>query len=113
MKSQNKNNSARALMMYFQVHQPLRLSSFNFFTIGSEAPYFDDELNKEIITRIAQECYLPANDLLLRAIEKNTGVRVAFSISGITLDQFEAYCPEVLESFRSLAKTGAVEFLCE
>lgn len=100
-------------MMYFQVHQPLRLSSFNFFTIGSEAPYFDDELNKEIITRIAQECYLPANDLLLRAIKKNPDVRVAFSISGITLDQFEAYCPEVLESFRSLAETGAVEFLCE
>jgi alpha-amylase len=29
------------------------------------------------------------------------------------LDQFELYTPEVLESFKKLAKTGQVEFLCE
>ena len=35
------------------------------------------------------------------------------SISGIAIDQMELYTPEVLESFRKLAKTGCVEFLAE
>ena len=38
---------------------------------------------------------------------------MAFSISGIALDQLELYAPEVIESFQKLAKTGSVEFLAE
>jgi alpha-amylase len=38
---------------------------------------------------------------------------VAFSVSGITIDQLEAAAPEVLDSFRRLAHTGAVDFLTE
>jgi alpha-amylase len=40
-------------------------------------------------------------------------VRLCFSISGVALDQFEEHCPEVIDSFRALAMTGAVEFLAE
>jgi len=39
--------------------------------------------------------------------------KVAFSISGVALEQFEKYAPEVIESFKLLANTGAVEFLAE
>lgn len=38
---------------------------------------------------------------------------MAFSVSGITIDQFQEYAPEVLDSFRALADTGSVEFLSE
>jgi len=38
---------------------------------------------------------------------------VSYSISGIALDQFELYAPEVIDSFRALADTGHVEFLAE
>lgn len=107
------NNSYQALTMYFQVHQPLRLASFNYFTIGSEAAYFDDELNRSILTRIANECYLPTNERLLGLILKYPTTRIAFSISGTTLDQLNEVAPEVVATFRSLADTGAVEFLCE
>jgi alpha-amylase len=101
------------LILYFQVHQPKRLRALRFFDIGANKGYFDDDLNKDIIQRVANNCYLPTNELLLRVIKKNPGVRVAFSISGITIDQLEEYAPEVLDSFRRLAETGSVDFLTE
>jgi alpha-amylase len=113
MKNLHRHSAEKHLVLYFQVHQPLRLRRFKFFDIGSGSSYFDDSLNQEILERIARECYLPANVLLLKLIRKNPRVRVAFSISGITLDQLEEYTPEVLDSFRALAETGCVEFLAE
>lgn len=89
------------------------MSNLRFFDIGAGNSIFDEELNREITQRIASECYLPANRLLLKLIHKNPNIRVAFSISGITIEQFENYAPEVLTSFRALAATGAVEFLSE
>ena len=54
------------------------------------------------------------NALLLEQIQKGKGkFKVAFSITGSALEQFERYEPEVIESFRRLAGTGCVEFLCE
>lgn len=100
-------------MLYFQVHQPLRLRRFKFFDIGYGRAYFDDALNSSILDRIARECYLPSNMLLLKLIKSNPRIRVTFSISGTALDQLERYTPEVLYSFRALAETGAVEFLGE
>lgn len=84
-----------------------------FFDIGANRSYFDDDLNKEIIQRIADNCYLPTNALFLKLIKKYPRVRIAFSISGITLDQLEEYAPEALVSFRRLAETGSVDFLTE
>jgi alpha-amylase len=101
------------LVFYFQVHQPTRLRKLPFFEIGSGPDYFDDDLNEQIVNRIAQECYLPTNAMLLKLIQANPKVRISFSISGVALDQFEAYTPEVLDSFRALAATGSVEFLAE
>lgn len=101
------------LNLYFQVHQPRRLRKFQFFDIGSNGEYFDDDLNKEILRRIAKECYLPANRLLLKLIRKFPELKVTFSISGVALEQFQLYAPAVLQSFRRLAETGSVEFLAE
>ena len=54
------------------------------------------------------------NELLLKQIEEQKGAfKVAFSISGSALEQFDRYAPEVIDSFRKLAATGCVEFLCE
>lgn len=107
------NSEQQYLNLYFQVHQPRRLKRFQFFDIGSGRSYFDDALNRDIVCRIASECYLPANRLLLRLIDRHSEVKVTFSISGTALEQFEQYAPEVLRSFRQLAETGSVEFLSE
>lgn len=104
----------RSICFYFQVHQPLRLRSYRFFDIGDYHNYYDDYQNKSILRRVADKCYLPMNKLLLDLIkEYGSAFKVSFSISGIALDQFEMYAPEVIESFKKLARTGSVEFLAE
>ncbi|MBR0501944.1 MAG: glycoside hydrolase family 57 protein [Paludibacteraceae bacterium] len=104
----------KSVCFYFQVHQPFRLKRYRFFDIGSDHYYYDDYNNEEIITRIAHNCYLPANNTILQMIKDTKGkFKVAYSISGIALEQMELYAPEVIDSFKDLAKTGCVEFLAE
>ena len=104
----------KSICMYFQVHQPNRLRQYRFFDIGKNSHYYDDFTNRTILRRIAQKCYLPMNELLLQQIEEQKGAfKVAFSITGTALEQFDRYCPEVLDSFKKLAATGCVEFLSE
>lgn len=104
----------KTVCFYFQVHQPWRLKSYRFFQMGKDHNYLDDFTNRAIMQKIARECYLPMNALLLSLIEENKGaVKCSFSITGSAVEQFKAYAPEVLESFRKLADTGCVEFLGE
>ena len=104
----------KSICLYFQVHQPNRLRLYRFFDIGKDSHYYDDFANRTILRRVAQKCYLPMNALLLELIEAHKGAfKVAFSISGSVLEQFDRYAPEVIESFRKLAQTGCVEFLSE
>ena len=104
----------KSICLYFQVHQPSRLRLYRFFDIGKDSHYYDDFANRTILKRIAQKCYLPMNELLLEQIKLNKGkFKVAFSISGTALEQFDRYAPEVIDSFKALAETGCVEFLCE
>ena len=107
------HHPTKSIIFYFQVHQPRRLRNFQFFDIGSHDEYFDDRLNEKILTSIATDCYVPTNTMLLNLIKHHPEVKICFSISGITLDQFEKYTPEVIESFKLLAQTGSVEFLSE
>ena len=104
----------KSICLYFQVHQPNRLRLYRFFDIGKDSHYYDDFANRTILRRVAQKCYLPMNSLLLELIEAHKGsFKVAFSVSGSALEQFDRYAPEVIESFRKLAQTGCVEFLSE
>ena len=104
----------KTVSLYFQVHQPLRLKTYRFFNMGKDHNYLDVSANRSIMQRVAAECYLPMNNLLLRLIHENEGrFKVTFSISGLAIEQFRSYTPEVLDSFRALAATGCVEFLAE
>ncbi|MFH1119789.1 MAG: FliG C-terminal domain-containing protein [Bacteroidota bacterium] len=104
----------RSICFYFQVHQPFRLRTYRFFDIGASHHYYDEFQNRSIIKRVAERSYIPMNNLLLGLIkEYGAAFRVSFSISGLALDQFELYAPEVLASFKKLAATGNVEFLAE
>ncbi|MBN1503218.1 glycoside hydrolase family 57 protein [Candidatus Woesearchaeota archaeon] len=99
---------------YFQVHQPFRLRRYSIFDIGSNSNYFDDLKNERIMRKVAKKCYLPINNLILKLIKETQGrFKVAYSITGTALEQFEKYTPEVLESFKQLNKTGCIEFLSE
>ena len=104
----------KSICFYFEIHQPFRLKRYRFFDIGADHYYYDDYNNQEIIDRVANNCYLPANNTILQMIKETNGAfKAAFSISGVALEQLELYAPEVIDSFKELAKTGCVEFLAE
>ncbi|MDR1680775.1 MAG: glycoside hydrolase family 57 protein [Prevotellaceae bacterium] len=104
----------KTICLYFQVHQPLRLRQYRFFDIGLKHDYYDEFANRSIMRKVATRCYLPMNRVLMDLIgEHGTAFKVSFSISGMAIEQFEKYAPDVLESFRELAQTGCVELLSE
>jgi alpha-amylase len=104
----------KAICFYFQVHQPFRLKRYRFFDLGHDHYYYDDFSNESIMRKVAENCYLPANEIMLDLILKNKGkFKVTFSLTGLVINQFRLYAPEVLESFKKLADTGMVEFLAE
>lgn len=104
----------KTICFYFQIHQPFRLKRYRFFNIGRDHYYFDDYANEDILQQIAARSYIPANRVLLDMVNQYKGkFKVAFSISGVVLEQLEIYAPEVIEGFRELSKTGNVEFLTE
>lgn len=104
----------KTICFYFQIHQPYRLKRYRFFNIGGDHYYYDDFSNEDFIQRVAESSFVPANRLMLDMIKEYNGkFKIAFSISGIALDQLEIYAPEVIESLKELADTGCVEFLSE
>ena len=99
---------------YFQLHQPLRLRRYSVFEIGQHNNYFDKHKNEAIIKKVAHKCYLPANKIILDLISRTDGkFRVAYSMTGIVLEQLEKFAPEVIDSFKELVGTGSVEILGE
>ena len=102
------------ICFYCHVHQPWRIKDYNFFDIGEESTYWDEEKNRHIAQRAARKCYLPTNKILKKLIEKYPDTfHVNFSITGTAIDQLEKYAPEALKSFQDLAETGNVEFVGE
>jgi alpha-amylase len=98
--------------LYFQIHQPFRLRKYTVF--DSDPSYFDHEMNAQLVKRIAQNCYVPMNRLLLDLVHQHRGkFRFAFSVTGTAMEQFESHAPEVMQGLHALAETGHVEFLGE
>ena len=103
-----------SICLYFQVHQPNRLKEYTFFDLGKDHFYENDQLNAEVIHKVSEKCYLPANRMMLDLIRQNKGMfKIAYSLSGVFIEQLEYHRPDVLQSFIDLAKTGCVEFLSE
>ena len=107
-----------SVCFYFEVHQPMRLNRFSVFNIGKDidslSTYFDKKLNKDIFNKVAHKCYLPTNNLLLDLINEFDGkFRISFSLTGTFVEYCERFMPEVLDSFKELFRTGAVDFIEE
>jgi alpha-amylase len=107
-----------SVCFYFEVHQPMRLNHFSVFNIGQDvdslSTYFDKKLNREIFEKVANKCYLPTNRLLLDLIHEFDGkFRISFSLTGTFVEYCERFMPSVLDSFKELFRTGAVDFIEE
>ena len=104
----------KTISLYFEIHQPIHLKRFRFFDIGTDHYYYDDYENERVTQETAERSYLPAlRTLLEMTLQYGKGFKVAFSISGVSLEQLEQYAPEVLDVLQQLNETGCVEFLAE
>ena len=101
-----------SVCIYFQVHQPFRLRRYSVF--DTDRHYFDELQNAEILRKVARKCYLPASQVLLESIRAHEGrFRIAFSLSGLALEQIQQYAPEFIDALHEMNATGCVEFLDE
>ncbi|MBR7125193.1 MAG: glycoside hydrolase family 57 protein, partial [Prevotella sp.] len=104
----------KTICLYFEIHQIIHLKRYRFFDIGADHYYYDDYENERSITEIAERSYIPALNTLLEMIHENGKFfKVAFSISGVGMEQLEVYAPQVIEKLQQLGETGCVEFLAE
>ena len=112
------------ICLAFEVHQPFRIDKN--FTEGlaeGRTPeelfdiYFNNTWNRDILVRAADKCYCPANRIVLENIDRfkseQRRFKVAYSLSGVFLEQCERWAPDVFDSFKQLSETGCVEFLCQ
>lgn len=104
----------KTICLYFEIHQIVHLKRYRFFDIGTDHYYYDDYENERTIRDIAERSYIPALNTIGEMIKENGKYfRVAFSLSGVGMEQLEQYAPEVLDKLVELNKTGCVEFLAE
>lgn len=104
----------KTICLYFEIHQIVHLKRYRFFDIGTDHYYYDDYENERTITDIAERSYMPALNTIGDMIKENGQYfRVAFSLSGVGMEQLELYAPQVIEKLQELAQTGCVEFLAE
>ena len=104
----------KTICLYFEIHQITHLKRYRFFDIGTDHYYYDDYQNDRTVSEIAEKSYMPALNALLEMIN-NSGkyFKVAFSLSGVGMEQLELHAPQVLEKLQELNATGCVEFLAE
>ena len=104
----------KTICLYFEIHQIIHLKRYRFFDIGTDHYYYDDYENERSISDIAERSYMPALNTLLDMIRENGKYfKVAFSLSGVGIEQLEMHAPQVLEKLQELNDTGCVEFLAE
>ena len=104
----------KTICLYFEIHQIIHLKRYRFFDIGTDHYYYDDYENERTITDIAERSYMPALNALLEMVKANDRYfKVAFSLSGVGIEQLEMHAPQVLDKLQELNETGCVEFLAE
>ncbi|MBR5061522.1 MAG: glycoside hydrolase family 57 protein [Prevotella sp.] len=104
----------KTICLYFEIHQIIHLKRYRFFDIGTDHYYYDDFENDRSISDIAERSYMPALNVLQQMIQDHGKYfKVAFSLSGVGIEQLEMHAPQVLEKLQELNATGCVEFLAE
>lgn len=102
------------ICFYFQLHQPLRIRPYSIFDVGSHSPYFHMSENREILERVSQRSYQPGLLMMQKLMaDADLDFKASFSLSGMLIEQLEAWRMDVIDQFKELRQTDQVEFLGE
>lgn len=101
-----------SVVFYLQMHQPYRLRRYNVFDAGSN--YFDQQLNRDLLHRVADRCYLPFLKMAKKLADDSGGqFKFGVSLTGSLYDQLCDGKPEVIELLQQLAAANQIELLGE
>lgn len=116
-----------SLILFFEIHQPYRLSKNMYYKLIQKAmngrleisdieeAIFDNELNRHVLNRVADRCYLPATKIIIESIkrfkETNKPFKVTYSMSGVLLEQALRWRREVVDVFQEVVNTEMVELV--
>lgn len=104
----------RSVSICFQVHHPYHTRWYmpgDGYTRELELDlYFDMHRNFVSFSNLCKTSYLPMINALLTTIGKHDS-KYALNMSGVFLEQCR-WNPEITASFKELASTGNVEFIC-
>lgn len=108
----------KSIVFYLHVHQPYRIRHYSIFDTGSRHDYFsanwdDRESNERILQKVSEKSYLPTNNYLLELLNDHPEFKLSLSMSGVLIEQLEAWAPDALKSFQKLVDTGRVEIVAE
>ena len=96
----------------FQMHAPYKMKRYRFFEIGQDHYYYDDMQTEEYLDHIVNASYIPLCNTIKEMIRLSKGrFHCALSITGVVLEMFQQFAPEMIDILKDLAETGCVEFV--
>ena len=100
------------ICLCFQMHAPYKMKRYRFFEIGQDHYYYDDMQTEEYVEWLVNTSYMPLCKTLAEMIRLSKGkFHCALSISGIMLELFQQYAPEMIDILKELSNTGCVEYV--
>ena len=94
------------------MHAPYTLKRYRFFEIGQDHYYYDDMQTEDHVASLIQTSYMPLCHTIAEMIRLSKGrFHCAISVSGIMLEMFEQFAPEMIDTLKELAETQCVEFV--
>ncbi len=104
------------ITLSFEVHQPhrMRIDGVKEDADTLYDRYFDDGMNEHFFKDVAENCYFPATERLLRAAQdlEGTGsdLKVNFSVSSSWIEQAKQYHPELIDMLNSFP-SSTIDFI--
>ena len=96
----------------FQMHAPYKMKRYRFFEIGQDHYYYDDMQTEEHLDHIVNASYIPLCNTIKEMIRLSKGrFHCALTITGVVLEMFQQFAPEMIDLLKELAETGCVEFV--
>ena len=96
----------------FQMHAPYKMKRYRFFEIGQDHYYYDDMQTEEHLDHIVNASYIPLCNTIKEMIRLSKGrFHCALSITGVVLEMFQQFAPDMIDLLKELAETGCVEFV--
>jgi alpha-amylase len=101
----------KTVCLFFQIHQPFRHRRYRFLISETTIIITTTIPTNRLCAKLRKK--LPANQQITiktSYTKLKDKFKVSFSISGLALEQFELYAPEVIESFQNWQKPVVSNF---